>query len=85
MSDSFGDLALYTPSGALDPSWKPVVTSVVDSGDGSFFVSGTQVSGRTEASYFGDDAQEATNYPIARLVGGDGVVRYGRPTARART
>jgi hypothetical protein len=78
MSDGGGHLALYTPSGSPDPSWKPAVTSVVDHGDGSFLVSGTQLSGRTEGSYYGDDAQAATNYPIARLVGADSVVHYGR-------
>jgi hypothetical protein len=71
-------LALYTPDGAPDDAWKPTISSVVDNGDGSFTVTGTQVNGISEGASYGDDAQMSSNYPIVRLTDATGNVFYAR-------
>ena len=71
-------LAVYTPDGAPDPSWKPVISGVSANPDGSYLVSGTQFNGLSEGAYYGDDASESTNYPLVRLTNGSGVVTYAR-------
>jgi Kelch motif len=78
MANSNGQMALYNPAGGPDPAWKPSVTSVQDNNNGSYFLAGVQLNGLTEGAYFGDDAQMSTNYPIARLIAGGGVVRYAQ-------
>jgi Kelch motif protein len=59
----------YTCDGAPDPSWKPAVTSVATDllPQRDYLLTGTQLNGLSQAVGFGDDAQAATNYPLARL------------------
>src|SRR5262249_43322059 len=71
-------LAVYTPDGAPEAAWKPAVSAVVDNGDGSFTLSGTQLNGISEGACYGDDAEMSSNYPLVQLVGSDGTVYYAR-------
>jgi hypothetical protein len=77
-TDSTDQLAVYTPDGALDPSWKPVIAGVTDHGDGTFTLTGTQLNGISEGANYGDDAEMSTNYPLVRLTGARGQVYYAR-------
>jgi hypothetical protein len=60
---------IYTPDLAPDPVWRPTITgcpSTLRRGR-SFTLSGRQINGLTQSSYYGNDATQATNYPIVRL------------------
>jgi hypothetical protein len=71
-------LYVFTPNGEADPSWRPTIAGVTNNGDGSFTLTGTQLNGISEGAAYGDDAEMSSNYPIVRLVGGDGTVYYAR-------
>jgi hypothetical protein len=43
---------------------------------GAPFVSGYQLCGLSECFSFGDDIQQSENYPLVRLIAGDGTVTY---------
>src|SRR6185295_7110628 len=60
---------LYTPDGAPDPAWLPTITSCPSSvrPGGEYTLFGRQINGLTQCSYYGNDATNATNYPIVRL------------------
>jgi hypothetical protein len=66
-------MSVYTPVGSPNSAWQPTISNVTPNADGSYTVTGTQLNGLTEGSYFGDDAQNSTNYPIIRLVSGSNV------------
>ncbi len=60
---------LYTPDLAPDPVWRPTITGAPSSirRGRTFTLSGRQINGLTQSSYYGNDATQATNYPIVRL------------------
>jgi hypothetical protein len=65
-----GNLQIYTPlAGASQASWAPVVTSVPSTlaPGASYAVSGSQLNGLTEGTYYGDDVQAATNFPLVQI------------------
>ncbi|BDI34349.1 hypothetical protein CCAX7_64000 [Capsulimonas corticalis] len=66
---SGGDLAVYTPQAGTGPddSWRPTVSSVTRNNDGSYTLTGTQITGRSFGSSYGDDFMNSTNYPIVYL------------------
>ncbi|HEV3203635.1 MAG TPA: kelch repeat-containing protein [Gemmataceae bacterium] len=78
-------LYVYTPDGDPDPSWKPTIADVTDNGDGTFLLTGTQLNGISEGAAYGDDAEMSSNYPIVRLVDGDGNVFYARTSYWSNT
>jgi hypothetical protein len=59
---------VYTPDGGPDASWRPAITSMP--GDiqlgGTHTLYGTQLNGLSQANGYGDDNQQATNYPLVR-------------------
>ena len=62
-------LYLYTPDGAAQPGWAPKITGVpatITTGS-AFTITGTQLSGLSQAVSYGDDGQMATNYPLVQL------------------
>jgi hypothetical protein len=66
-----GNIQIYTPlAGSPQSSWTPVITSAPGcvSPGATYLMSGTQLNGLTEGSYYGDDAQAAVNLPIVRVV-----------------
>jgi hypothetical protein len=79
--DQSQDIEIYTPTGAPDPSWAPVITNVATSlARGSTYVlSGKQLNGLSAGTTYGDDVQSATNYPIVRITNDStGHVFYAR-------
>lgn len=60
------DAEIYTPTGTPQNSWRPHISSVpatVVRGT-SYTISGTQFNGLSAGSTYGDDAQNATNFPL---------------------
>jgi hypothetical protein len=62
-------VSLYTPSGAPDPVWAPTITACPTSvrRGKTYTLFGRQINGLNQGSYYGNDASNATNYPIVRL------------------
>ena len=72
---------VYTDSGAPLDAWRPTITSVPSSlaRSGTYTVSGKQLNGLTQACAYGDDNQQATNYPLVRITNtATGHVSYAR-------
>jgi hypothetical protein len=76
------EIATYTPKGAPQPSWLPVVTSVAATltiGSTANPISGTNFNGFSQGATYGDDAQMSTNYPLVRITNNaTGDVCFGR-------
>lgn len=81
-TDSTRLVELYTPANlAAAPAWAPTITNVPTSltRGSSCVVSGTQFNGFGQASAYGDESQNATNYPLVRLtLVASGHVYYAR-------
>jgi hypothetical protein len=66
---------VYTPAGYLQPPqggpWAPIVTNISSTsftrGQQNIQISGWQFNGMSQANMFGDDLQDASNYPLVRL------------------
>jgi hypothetical protein len=73
---------IYTPSGTFNPAWQPVITNLASTfthGSKNNVVGGTQFNGLSQCSYYGDDNQSATNFPLVRITNGStGHVMYAR-------
>jgi hypothetical protein len=64
---------VFTPTGAANPQWRPKITTHDDSQQvvnrgATITLTGTQLSGLTQASNYGDDGDSATNFPLVRIV-----------------
>lgn len=62
------DLWFYEPAGTYKPSWRPQITGcypAIAYVNQRYRVCGIQFNGLSQGSYFGDDSQNATNYPVA--------------------
>lgn len=60
---------IYTPDGSPDPVWVPTITgwpNTIRQG-GTFTLKGRQINGLSQCVFYGNDATQATNYPIVRL------------------
>lgn len=64
---------IYTPAGAPLAAGKPTVGNIMQSGCNNFTITGTLFNGISEGSCYGDDWQNATNYPIVQLKNGTNV------------
>ena len=60
---------LYTPDGTFDPVWRPTITKCPHSvrRGRTHVLNGRQINGLSQCVYYGNDATQATNYPIVRL------------------
>ncbi len=67
--DGSNTLQIYTPSGSYTPQWAPSVSNVpaVLTSGSTYQISGTQFNGLSAGSAYGDEAQNATNYPLLRI------------------
>ena len=72
---------IYTPEHPPQDAWRPTVTSVVYNSDGSYTLTGTQLSGLINGADEGDDMTMAENYPIVWLKDEAGNVYYCRSFA----
>jgi hypothetical protein len=78
--DTFGTLNLFTPSDTAPAAWAPTVTGITNLGNGNYKLTGTQINGWSEGSNYGDDNEEASNFPLVRLTDTSGNVYYA-PTS----
>jgi len=79
-SDSSNQLWVYTSDEAASPPLRPAVSSVTSGGGGEFTLTGTQITGQSAGSSYGDDAESDEDYPVIRLVSRGGNVYYARTT-----
>jgi MYXO-CTERM domain-containing protein len=68
---------LYTPDTQPDDSWRPTVSSVTFD-NGTYTLTGTQISGLINGGDEGDDMTMSQNYPIIWLTDSTGDVYYCR-------
>jgi len=82
LSTDFSKTAeVYTPSRRPGTKWAPVVEHVSATlvRGTTYSVRGKRLNGVSQGAYYGDDAQDATNYPIVKVVNtASGHVAYGR-------
>lgn len=68
-TDGSSDVEIYTAAGSANPAWAPRIhscpTTLVP--NNTYRISGTQFNGLSQGPAYGDDAQEATNYPLVRI------------------
>jgi hypothetical protein len=81
-NDGFRELLVYTAGGKPKASWRPSITSLsstkLDRGH-TYTLSGKQLAGLDQGSAYGDDVQNATNFPVVRITNSaTGVVTYAR-------
>jgi len=80
-TDFSTDVEVYTPSGAPCPACVPAITSVNSSlthGSVNNVIKGTLFNGVSQGASYGDDAQQATNFPLVRITDSAGNVVYCR-------
>jgi hypothetical protein len=69
-ADGSKDMELYTPNDTThNASWEPVINSApstVSPGQ-SYTITGIRFNGMSQASMYGDEGQNATNYPLVRI------------------
>lgn len=68
-TDGSNDVEVYTPGVSPDSTIAPAITSVASSVSpgGTYPISGTLFNGVSQANAYGDDVQQATNYPLVRI------------------
>ncbi len=64
---------VYRPSGTPLAAGKPVVDSIIKVSCDTFIATGKGFNGLNMGSYYGDDWQMSTNYPLIRLISGSDV------------
>jgi hypothetical protein len=67
---------IYTPVGGPQNSWRPTVSSVTPNGNGSYHLTGTQLTGFVTTGE--DDFQDPQNFPVVYLTNTAGNVYYAR-------
>jgi hypothetical protein len=70
-TDFTTDVEILTTVGTYKSSWQPSIHSApasVNAGVVNYSISGTQFNGLTQGAAYGDDFQDATNYPLVRIV-----------------
>jgi hypothetical protein len=70
-TDFTTDVEILTTAGTFKGSWQPTIHSAptsVTPGVPNYLITGTQFNGLTQAAAYGDDFQDATNYPLVRIV-----------------
>ena len=69
-TDYSTDVEFLTSVGTFSSAWQPTITSVATTlthGSTNNAISGTQFNGLSQANAYGDDVQNATNYPLVRI------------------
>jgi hypothetical protein len=72
----------YTPQGTANPAWQPTITSfpAVITRNETYNIYGYLFNGMSQANFYGDDFQNATNYPIVQvtMAASPNHIYYGR-------
>jgi len=79
--DGSSQMELYTAGGTPNPAWAPAVTSLSSASlrpGQTASLSGIQLAGLDQGAAYGDDVQDATNFPLVRITSASGVVTYAR-------
>jgi hypothetical protein len=60
---------MYAPQGAPSPAWQPTITTypTVITRNQTYDLTGYLFNGMSQANFYGDDMQNATNYPIVQV------------------
>lgn len=73
---------IYTPSQEYHPqtAWKPIITTFPSPifSSTTYTIYGYQFNGMSQANMFGDEYQNATNYPLVRVTDSQGNVFYAQ-------
>jgi hypothetical protein len=81
-NDGSSDMEVYTGGGTPNPAWAPSINSISTTNltpGKSATLSGTQLAGLDQGAAYGDDVQDATNFPIVRITNNKThVVTYAR-------
>jgi hypothetical protein len=70
-TDFTTDVEILTTAGSFKGPWQPTIKSAptsVSPGVPNYLITGTQFNGLSEGAAYGDDFQDATNYPLIRIV-----------------
>ena len=69
VTDESNDVEIYTPPGGEIPGIEPEILSVPATlvPGQTYTINGTRFNGFSQTNFFGDDAQNATNYPLVRI------------------
>ncbi|HTW30233.1 MAG TPA: Ig-like domain-containing protein [Candidatus Sulfotelmatobacter sp.] len=69
-TDFSTDVEILTTAGTYESSWQPTITSYTKTlvPGTTYSITGTQFNGLTQGAAYGDDFQDATNYPLVQLV-----------------
>jgi hypothetical protein len=69
--DGSTTVQLYDPASSptYNPAWAPAITSISSTVEtaATYSISGTQFNGLGQGTAFGDESQNATNYPLVRI------------------
>ena len=66
-----GNVEVYNSTGSPNASWLPKIDSISSkdlSPSKKFSITGKQLSGLTQGTFWGDEQQNATNYPLVRII-----------------
>lgn len=83
--DGTDDVEIYTPSDrSYQEHWAPVIDTVptVLSRGQTYTLTGIRLNGMSQGSFYGDEDQDATNYPLLRITS---ITRPGWVVSYART
>jgi hypothetical protein len=79
--DGSNDVEIYTGNQNVDTSIAPTISSVPKTltAGSTYKLSGRRLNGFSQANFYGDDDQQATNYPLVRITNAaSGAVVYCR-------
>jgi hypothetical protein len=73
--DGSSDIEIYTPKSKKTVALPPVISSAPStiSPGSTYQIAGTRFNGESQVNMYGDDAQQATNYPLVRITTGSKV------------
>jgi hypothetical protein len=80
-TDFSSTVGIYTPVGSPCAGCAPTISTVATTlthGSKGNKITGTQFNGLTQGSFYGDDNQSATNFPLVRITDSTGAVVYCR-------
>ena len=80
-TDGSNVVQIYAPAKPYNPSWAPTISSVpvTLAGGSTYQITGRQFNGLSQGSAYGDEDQNATNYPLVRITNNaSGHVFYAR-------
>ncbi len=81
-NDGSEQMELYTAGGTPNPAWAPSISSLSSASlkpGQAATLAGRQLAGLDQGAAYGDDVQDATNFPLVRVTNAEtGVVTYAR-------